>query len=227
MSPEQQAALKKSVAIAAADYVATHLPKGSILGVGTGSTANLFIDALTPIRENIRGAVASSKATAEKLTAIGIPLFDLNEVDTIPIYVDGADEIDAGFSMIKGGGGALTREKIIADVAEQFVCIADASKCVDVLGRFPLPIEVLPMAVAQVARAVTKLGGNPTLRAGFTTDNGNQILDVSGLSITDPVALETTLNQLVGTVTNGLFARRGADILLLGTENGVVTTKRP
>ena len=227
MSPEQQAALKKSVAIAAADYVATHLPKGSILGVGTGSTANLFIDALIPIRENIRGAVASSKATAEKLTAIGIPLFDLNDVDTIPIYVDGADEIDAGFSMIKGGGGALTREKIIADVAEQFVCIADASKCVDILGRFPLPIEVLPMAVAQVARAVTKLGGNPTLRAGFTTDNGNQILDVSGLSITDPVELETTLNQLVGTVTNGLFARRGADILLLGTENGVVTTRRP
>lgn len=227
MSPEQQAALKKSVAIAAADYVATHLPKGSILGVGTGSTANLFIDALIPIRENIRGAIASSKATAEKLTAIGIPLFDLNDVDTIPIYVDGADEIDAGFSMIKGGGGALTREKIIADVAEQFVCIADASKCVDILGRFPLPIEVLPMAVAQVARAVTKLGGNPTLRAGFTTDNGNQILDVSGLSITDPVELETTLNQLVGTVTNGLFARRGADILLLGTENGVVTTRRP
>ena len=227
MSPEQQAALKKSVAIAAADYVATHLPKGSILGVGTGSTANLFIDALIPIRENIRGAIASSQVTAEKLTAIGIPLFDLNDVDTIPIYVDGADEIDPGFSMIKGGGGALTREKIIADVAEQFVCIADASKCVDILGRFPLPIEVLPMAVAQVARAVTKLGGNPTLRAGFTTDNGNQILDVSGLSITDPVALETMLNQLVGTVTNGLFARRGADILLLGTENGVVTTRRP
>ena len=227
MSPEQQAALKKSVAIAAADYVATHLPKGSILGVGTGSTANLFIDALIPIRENIRGAIASSQVTAEKLTAIGIPLFDLNDVDTIPIYVDGADEIDPGFSMIKGGGGALTREKIIADVAEQFVCIADASKCVDILGRFPLPIEVLPMAVAQVARAVTKLGGNPTLRAGFTTDNGNQILDVSGLSITDPVALETILNQLVGTVTNGLFARRGADILLLGTENGVVTTRRP
>ena len=227
MSPEQQAALKKSVAIAAADYVASNLPKGSILGVGTGSTANLFIDALIPIRENIRGAIASSQVTAEKLTAIGIPLFDLNDVDTIPIYVDGADEIDPGFSMIKGGGGALTREKIIADVAEQFVCIADASKCVDILGRFPLPIEVLPMAVAQVARAVTKLGGNPTLRAGFTTDNGNQILDVSGLSITDPVALETILNQLVGTVTNGLFARRGADILLLGTENGVVTTRRP
>lgn len=227
MSPEQQAALKKSVAIAAAEYVATNLPKGSILGVGTGSTANLFIDALVPIRDNIRGAVASSKATAEKLTAIGIPLFDLNDVDAIPIYVDGADEIDAGFSMIKGGGGALTREKIIADVAEQFVCIADASKCVDVLGRFPLPIEVLPMAVAQVARAVKKLGGNPTLRAGFTTDNGNQILDVSGLSITDPVALESTLNHIVGTVTNGLFARRGADVLLLGTLQGVALSCRP
>ena len=227
MTPEQQAALKKSVAIAAADYVAENLPKGSILGVGTGSTANLFIDALVPIRENIRGAVASSKATAEKLTAIGIPLFDLNEIDSIPIYVDGADEIDPGFSMIKGGGGALTREKIIADVADQFVCIADASKCVDVLGRFPLPIEVLPMAVAQVARAVKKLGGTPTLRAGFVTDNGNHILDVAGLSITKPAEFESTLNQIVGTVTNGLFARRGADVLLLGTANGVVTSTRP
>ena len=227
MTPEQQAALKKSVAIAAADYVAANLPKGSILGVGTGSTANLFIDALVPIRENIRGAVASSKATAEKLTAIGIPLFDLNDIDSIPIYVDGADEVDPGFSMIKGGGGALTREKIIADVADQFVCIADASKCVDVLGRFPLPIEVLPMAVAQVARAVKKLGGTPTLRAGFVTDNGNHILDVAGLSITKPAEFESALNQIVGTVTNGLFARRGADVLLLGTANGVVTTTRP
>lgn len=227
MTPEQQAALKKSVAIAAADYVAANLPKGSILGVGTGSTANLFIDALVPIRENIRGAVASSKATAEKLTAIGIPLFDLNDIDSIPIYVDGADEVDPGFSMIKGGGGALTREKIIADVADQFVCIADASKCVDVLGRFPLPIEVLPMAVAQVARAVKKLGGTPTLRAGFVTDNGNHILDVAGLSIANPAEFESTLNQIVGTVTNGLFARRGADVLLLGTANGVVTTTRP
>ena len=227
MSPEQQAALKKSVALAAADYVAANLPKGSILGVGTGSTANMFIDALVPIRENIRGAVASSKATAEKLTAIGIPLFDLNEIDSIPIYVDGADEIDPGFSMIKGGGGALTREKIIADVAEQFVCIADASKCVDVLGRFPLPIEVLPMAVAQVARAVKKLGGTPTLRAGFVTDNGNHILDVAGLLIAKPAEFESTLNHIVGTVTNGLFARRGADVLLLGTANGVVTSTRP
>lgn len=226
MSSEQQALLKKSVAIAAADYVAANLPKGSILGVGTGSTANLFIDALVPIREKIRGAVASSKATAEKLTAIGIPLFDLNDIDSLPIYVDGADEIDPGFAMIKGGGGALTREKIIADVADQFVCIADASKCVDVLGNFPLPIEVIPMATAQVARAVHKLGGTPVLRAGFITDNGNQILDVSGLSITDPVNFESTLNQIVGTVTNGLFARRGADLLLLGTTNGAETRTR-
>lgn len=226
MSPEQQAALKKSVAIAAADYVAVNLPKGSILGVGTGSTANLFIDALVKIREKIRGAVASSKATADKLTAIGIPLFDLNDVDTIPIYVDGADEIDPGFSMIKGGGGALTREKIIADVADQFVCIADDSKCVQTLGHFPLPIEVIPMAVAQVARTVGRLGGQPTLREGFVTDNGNQILDVSGLSISDPVGFESTLNQIVGTVTNGLFARRGADVLLLGTTEGVKTSQR-
>ena len=226
MSPEQQAALKKSVAIAAADYVAVNLPKGSILGVGTGSTANLFIDALVKIREKIRGAVASSKATADKLTAIGIPLFDLNDVDTIPIYVDGADEIDPGFSMIKGGGGALTREKIIADVADQFVCIADDSKCVQTLGHFPLPIEVIPMAVALVARAVGRLGGQPTLREGFVTDNGNQILDVSGLSISDPVGFESTLNQIVGTVTNGLFARRGADVLLLGTTEGVKTSQR-
>ena len=221
MSPEQQAALKKSVAIAAADFVAANLPKGAVLGVGTGSTANLFIDALIPIREKIRGAVASSKATADKLTAIGIPLFDLNNIDVLPIYVDGADEINPGFSMIKGGGGALTREKIIAAVADQFVCIADASKCVDVLGQFPLPIEVIPMAIAQVARAVKKLGGTPALRPGFITDNGNQILDVSDLTISDPTALESALNQIVGTVTNGLFARRGADVLLLGTANGV------
>jgi len=226
MSPEQQTQLKQSVAIAAADYVAKNLPNGSILGVGTGSTANLFIDAQVPIRQKIRGAVASSKATADRLTAIGIPLFDLNDVNAIPIYVDGADEIDPGFSMIKGGGGALTREKIIAAVADEFVCIADASKCVDVLGHFPLPIEVIPMATAQVARAISRLGGSSSLRAGFITDNGNQILDVSGLSITDPVALESTLNQIVGTVTNGLFACRGADVLLLGTTTGVESSRR-
>ncbi len=227
MTPEQQAQLKKSVAIAAADYVAANLPKGSILGVGTGSTANLFIDALLPIREKIRGAVASSQATAEKLTAIGIPLFDLNDLDALPIYVDGADEIDPGYAMIKGGGGALTREKIIAAVADEFVCIADASKIVQTLGRFPLPIEVIPMAVAQVSRTVRNLGGTPTLRAGFITDNGNQIIDVAGLTITDPVNFESTLNQIVGTVTNGLFARRGADVLLLGTATGVELSRRP
>ncbi len=227
MTPEQQAQLKKSVAIAAADYVAANLPKGSILGVGTGSTANLFIDALLPTREKIRGAVASSQATAEKLTAIGIPLFDLNDVDALPIYVDGADEIDPGYAMIKGGGGALTREKIIAAVADEFVCIADASKIVQTLGRFPLPIEVIPMAVAQVSRTVRNLGGTPTLRAGFITDNGNQIIDVAGLTITDPVNFESTLNQIVGTVTNGLFARRGADVLLLGTATGVELSRRP
>lgn len=223
MTPEQQNQLKKSVAQAAADYVAENLQTGAILGVGTGSTANLFIDALVPIKEKIRGAVASSEASARKLTEIGIPLVDLNDIDTMPIYVDGADEIDKSFAMIKGGGGALTREKIIAEVADVFVCIADTTKVVSVLGKFPLPIEVLPMAVAQVARALTKLGGTPVLRKGFITDNGNQILDVSGLSITDPRAFESALNQIVGTVTNGLFARRSADVLLLGTLDGVET----
>jgi len=227
MTPEQQTHLKKIVADAAARYVDDQLPEGAILGVGTGSTANLFIDALIPIKHKIRGAVASSENTARKLEAIGIPLFALNDVEQLPIYVDGADEIDASFAMIKGGGGALTREKIIADVADCFVCIADHSKCVETLGRFPLPIEVLPMATAQVARAVRKLGGEPVLRQGFITDNGNHIIDVAGLCITDPIALETELNQIVGTVTNGLFARRGADILLLGTLAGVETHQRP
>ena len=226
MTPEQQNQLKKSVAQAAADYVAQNLQSGAILGVGTGSTANLFIDALAPIKEKIRGAVASSESTARKLTELGIPLVNLNDIDSMPIYVDGADEIDASFAMIKGGGGALTREKIIADVADIFVCIADASKCVSTLGQFPLPIEVIPMASAQVARALRKLGGTPKLREGFVTDNGNHILDVSGLSITDPVAFETSINQIVGSVTNGLFARRGADVLLLGTLNGVETRTR-
>jgi ribose 5-phosphate isomerase A len=226
MTPEQQNQLKKSVAQAAADYVAKNLQSGAILGVGTGSTANLFIDALLPIKEKIRGAVASSESTARKLSEIGIPLVDLNDIDSLPIYVDGADEIDQSFAMIKGGGGALTREKIIADVADVFVCIADTSKLVSVLGKFPLPIEVLPMASAQVARALRKSGGTPVLRKGFVTDNGNHILDVSGLSLTDPTAFESALNQIVGTVTNGLFARRGADVLLLGTLDGVETRSR-
>ena len=226
MTPEQQNQLKKSVAEAAARYVDENLQTGAILGVGTGSTANLFIDALVPIKEKIRGAVASSETTARKLTEIGIPLVSLNDIDSMPIYVDGADEIDPSFAMIKGGGGALTREKIIADVADVFVCIADASKCVSVLGQFPLPIEVIPMASAQVARALRKLGGTPLLRKDFVTDNGNHILDVTGLLITDPVTFESSLNQIVGTVTNGLFARRGADVLLLGTLNGVETRTR-
>lgn len=221
MNLDQQTQLKKAVAEAAASYVAENLPIGAILGVGTGSTANLFIDALIPIKEKIRGAVASSETTARKLAEIGVPLVALNDIDSLPIYVDGADEIDASFAMIKGGGGALTREKIIADVADCFVCIADASKVVAVLGQFPLPIEVIPMASAQVARALRKLGGIPVLRDGFVTDNGNHILDVSGLSITDPVEFESAINQIVGTVTNGLFARRGADVLLLGTLDGV------
>ena len=219
--------LKQAVAQAAADYVAANAPAGSVIGVGTGSTANFFIDALAPLRERYRGAVASSEATRQRLEGHGFAVLDLNDVVDIPVYVDGADEIDPGFSMIKGGGGALTREKIIADVADQFICIADDSKCVDVLGRFPLPIEVIPMAIAQVARAVHKLGGQAMLRHGFITDNGNQILDVSSLSISDPVAFESALNQIVGTVTNGLFARRGADVLLLGTTQGVEKRIRP
>lgn len=226
MTPDQQTLLKKNVAAAAARYVDQNLPEGAILGVGTGSTANLFIDALVPIKHKIRGAVASSENTARKLEAIGISLVTLNDIENMPIYVDGADEIDASFAMIKGGGGALTREKIIAEVADCFVCIADNSKCVTTLGRFPLPIEVIPMATAQVARAVKQLGGQPVLRQGFVTDNGNHIIDVAGLSITEPVTLESALNQIVGTVTNGLFARRGADILLLGTLDGVETHQR-
>lgn len=226
MTPDQQTQLKQQVAEAAARFVDTNLPAGAILGVGTGSTANLFIDALVPFKQKIRGAVASSENTARKLQTIGIPLVELNDISTLPIYVDGADEIDGTFAMIKGGGGALTREKIIADVADCFVCIADASKCVDVLGHFPLPIEVIPMAVAQVSRAVSKLGGTPTLRAGFVTDNGNHIIDVAGLSISQPVEFESALNQIVGTVTNGLFARRCADVLLLGTLDGVETRTR-
>ena len=209
--------LKLAVAREAVKYVI----EGSVIGVGSGSTANLFIDELAQMRERIKGAVASSVATAERLVARGIKVFDLNEIDDIPVYVDGADEVDAGLAMIKGGGGALTREKIVAAVAKSFVCIADQSKLVPVLGKYPLPVEVIPMARAQVARTLQAIGGKPTLRAGFVTDNGNQILDVAGLSIDDPVALETSINQWAGVVTVGLFARRGADVLLLGTPDGV------
>ncbi|MCK6389619.1 MAG: ribose-5-phosphate isomerase RpiA [Azonexus sp.] len=213
--------LKQAVAQAAADYVAREVPAGSIIGVGTGSTANCFIDALAAHKDRYAGAVASSEATRKRLEGHGIPVLDLNDVTHIPVYVDGADEIDGGLNMIKGGGGALTREKIVAAVAERFVCIADGSKRVEVMGRFPLPVEVIPMARAQVARELEKLGGKPVLRAGFVTDNGNVILDVHGLRITDPKGLEARINQMVGVVTNGLFAMRPANLLLLGTADGV------
>ncbi len=213
--------LKQAVAQAAADYVAQTAPAGSIIGVGTGSTANFFIDALAPLKDKYKGAVASSEATRKRLEGHGITVFDLNDVTDIPVYVDGADEIDAGLNMIKGGGGALTREKIVAEVAEKFVFICDGSKLVDTMGKFPLPVEVIPMARAHVARELAKLGGRPVERAGFVTDNGNLILDVKGLSITDPKGLEAQINQITGVVTNGLFAVRPANLLLLGTAEGV------
>ncbi|HNL80304.1 MAG TPA: ribose-5-phosphate isomerase RpiA, partial [Agitococcus sp.] len=190
---------------------------------GTGSTANFFIDALASMKQHIPAAVASSKATAERLQKIGIEVVDLNSGDSLSIYVDGADEVNSHLHMIKGGGGALTREKIVAAVAKKFICIADASKKVDVLGAFPLPVEVIPMARSYVARELVKLGGSPVYRQGFVTDNGNVILDTYNLSIVNPVELETTLNQIVGVVTNGLFAKRGADVLLLGAADGVKT----
>jgi ribose 5-phosphate isomerase A len=215
--------LKEQVARAAIEYVV----EGEIVGVGTGSTADLFIDALAAMKDRIRGAVASSERSAERLRGHGIAVFDLNDVEKLPVYVDGADEADAGLSLIKGGGAALTREKIVAAVAERFVCIADESKLVPVLGRFPLPVEVIPMARAHVARQLAALGGRPVWREGVTTDNGNVILDVHGLQIAAPVELETRINQIPGVVTNGLFALRGADVLLLGTQQGVRTEKRP
>ncbi|MEO7404517.1 MAG: ribose-5-phosphate isomerase RpiA [Burkholderiales bacterium] len=209
--------LKRAVARKAIDYV---IP-GEIVGVGTGSTANLFIDALASIRDRIPAAVASSERTAERLRGHGIRVLDLNEVASMPVYIDGADEVTADLAMVKGGGGALTREKIVSAVAHRFVCIADGSKLVPTLGAFPLPVEVIPMARAYVARELAKLGGVPKLREGFTTDNGNVILDVSGLEILDPAALEAHINNIVGVVTNGLFAQRGADVLLLGETAGV------
>jgi len=193
------------------------------LGVGSGSTANMFIDQLARIRHRFTGAVASSVKTAERLKSHGIDVEELNNVGDIPVYVDGADEVTRAGAMIKGGGGALTREKIVAAAARRFVCIVDRTKLVDVLGTFPLPIEVIPMARSYVAREIVRLGGRPSLRVGFTTDNGNVILDVQDLVITDPVALETTLNQIAGVVTVGLFARRRADVILVGTPDGVQT----
>lgn len=209
--------MKKMVAHAALEYVEA----GAIIGVGTGSTANHFIDALAGIKHKIDGTVASSEATAARLKGHGIAVFELNEVNDIPVYVDGADESNKYLHLIKGGGGALTREKIIAAASDKFVCVADGSKMVDILGTFPLPVEVIPMARSYVAREIVKMGGQPVLREGFITDNGNQILDVKNLSIMEPVKLEEALNNIVGVVTNGLFAIRPADVLLLGTEEGV------
>jgi ribose 5-phosphate isomerase A len=214
--------MKRAAAKAAIAYV----PDGAVVGVGTGSTADCFIDELVAIRNRIDAAVASSEASASRLKAGGVRVLDLNVVDTLPVYVDGADEITRHLHMIKGGGGALTREKIVSAVAEQFICIADDSKLVAVLGTFALPIEVIPMARSHVAREVVKLGGRPQLRQGFTTDNGNIILDVHGLEITEPIKLETAINQIVGVVTNGLFAMRGADVALLAGADGVRTLTR-
>ena len=219
--------LKQAVARAARDYVEAKVPSGAIIGVGTGSTANFFIDELAAIKHRLDGAVASSEATKKRLEGHGIRVLDLNDVAALPVYVDGADEIDHGLSMLKGGGGALTREKIVAAVADIFVCVCDMSKRVPTLGKFPLPLEVIPMARAQVARELLKLGGQPRLREGFITDNGNLILDVHGLAIADPVALESRLDHVTGIVSNGLFARRGADVLLLASVEGVKTYTRP
>ena len=215
--------LKIAVGKAAADHVAENSLEGCIIGVGTGSTANCFIDALATFRTRLKGAIASSEATKRRLESHGIAVFDLNDIDDLPFYVDGADEIDAGLNMIKGGGGALTREKIVAAVARKFICIADASKVVATMGRFPLPVEVIPMARAYVARELIRLGGNPVLREGFVTDNGNVMVDVKDLVIIDPKGLEARINQIAGVVTNGLFAIRPADLLLLGTAEGVKT----
>ena len=213
--------LKQAVARAAIEYV----PSGEIIGVGTGSTANFFIDELGKIKDRVKGAVASSEATAARLKAQGIAVFDLNDVESMSVYIDGADEINAQGAMIKGGGAALTREKIVASVAEKFVCIADGSKLVDVLGAFPLPVEVIPMAQAAVTRSLTALGGQPRLREKdskpLITDNGCMIIDVAGLRITDPAGLEAQINNIPGVVTVGLFAQRGANVGLLGTAEGV------
>jgi ribose 5-phosphate isomerase A len=213
--------LKQQAADAALALIEPLLTAQAVIGVGTGSTADLFIDGLAKYQGRFRGAVASSERSAKRLAALGILVLDLNEVQTMPVYVDGADEINSQLHMIKGGGGALTREKIVSSVAKQFVCIADESKLVESLGRFPLPIEVLPMAREAVARVAQLLGGNPVLRQDFTTDNGNQIVDVHGLTINNAPELERQLNNVPGVVTNGLFALRPAEVALLATQQGI------
>ncbi|MBU2712594.1 ribose-5-phosphate isomerase RpiA [Zooshikella harenae] len=215
--------LKQAVALAALDHIKPHLEQDSIIGIGTGSTANFFIDALAAIKNQFDGAVASSEASADRLKSHSIPVYDLNTVSSLEFYIDGADESNRQLQLIKGGGAALTREKIVAAVAKSFVCIADESKLVDVLGTFPLPVEVIPMARSYAAREIVKLGGDPQYREGVVTDNGNVILDVWNLSITNPRELEAKLNNITGVVTNGIFALRPADILLLGTQEGVKT----
>ena len=208
--------MKKNAAWAALEFI----PRNTVVGVGTGSTVNHFIDALASIKHDIKGAVSSSVQSTEKLKALGIEVLDLNSIDSFSVYIDGADEINAQKHMIKGGGAALTREKIVAAVAERFICIVDQTKQVQVLGKFPLPVEVIPMAAAYVARELIKLGGRPVLRAGVITDNGNVILDVHDLAISKPVELEQQINNIVGVVTNGIFAQRPADIVLVGTAQG-------
>ena len=221
-APMDANALKK----AAAEAALAQVRDDAMVGVGTGSTVNFFIEALASRRSRIAGTVASSESSAQRLRDARIPVLELNDTGGCDVYVDGADEVTEHLAMVKGGGGALTREKIIAQASRQFVCIADASKLVSVLGRFPLPVEVIPMARSFVARELVKLGGTPELRVGFTTDNGNVILDVRGLTILDPVGLETAINMIPGVVTNGLFARRPADLLFLATPQGVKTYRR-
>ncbi|WP_339799613.1 ribose-5-phosphate isomerase RpiA [uncultured Marinobacter sp.] len=218
--------LKQAVAKAALDYIAPRLERSSVIGVGTGSTANFFIDYLATIKDDFDGAVASSDATAERLKKHGIPVYDLNSVSDLEFYVDGADEANTRLELIKGGGAALTREKIVAAVAKFFICIADESKQVDILGSFPLPLEVIPMARSHVGREIVKLGADPVYRDGVKTDNGNIIIDVHNMDLSRPIVAEERLNQIVGVVTNGLFARRPADLLLLGTASGVKSIPR-
>ena len=213
--------------IAAAEAAMTYVEPGMIVGVGTGSTANHFIDALARMKHDIEGTVASSIATEERLKSHGVRVMELNNAGQLSLYVDGADESDKHLNLIKGGGGALTREKIVAGASDKFICIADSTKLVDVMGKFPLPVEVIPMARSFVAREIVKMGGIPILREGFTTDNGNIILDVKGLEILEPVKMEDTFNRIAGVVTVGLFARRSADVLILGTAEGAEIITHP
>lgn len=220
MTPQD--VLKQAVAKAALDLILPQLDSQTVLGIGTGSTANFFIDALANVKTHFEGAVASSQATADRLKQHGIPVYELNSVGQLPFYIDGADETDSHRRLIKGGGGALTREKIIAATSNQFICIADESKLVGVLGSFPLPVEVIPMARSFVARELVKLGGDPAYREGFVTDNGNIILDVHNMNLVDPIAIEREINQITGVVCNGLFANRPADVVLLSCAGGSI-----